>query len=112
MFLTGSQGKRSSRSLPAHRDTSGSLANSMAQPSSLGLIDSHAHIQGKEYSGEAEAVISRARQAGVDQIVVVGGAGDMSSNTDAIALAEASPNLYATVGMHPHDAKDVGEVEL
>jgi TatD DNase family protein len=84
----------------------------MVQPSSLGLIDSHAHIQGKEYSGETEAVISRARQAGVDQIVVIGGAGDMSSNTDAIALSEASPHLYATVGMHPHDAKNVGEVEL
>jgi TatD DNase family protein len=84
----------------------------MTQPFSLGLIDSHAHIQGKEYSGEAEAVIQRAREAGVGQIIVVGGAGDMSSNTEAVALANASPDLYATVGMHPHDAKDVGGDEL
>ncbi|MGB7947062.1 MAG: TatD family hydrolase [Candidatus Binatia bacterium] len=84
----------------------------MTQPFSLGLIDSHAHIQGKEYSGEAEAVIQRAREAGVGQIIVVGGAGDMSSNTEAVALANASPDLYATVGMHPHDAKDVGGEEL
>ena len=76
------------------------------------LIDSHAHIQGKEYAGEAEAVIERAHAAGVDKIVAVGGAGDMSSNTDAIALAESFANVYATVGMHPHDAKDVGEDEL
>jgi TatD DNase family protein len=82
------------------------------QQSSLGLIDSHAHIQGKEYAGEAEAVIQRAREAGVEQIIVVGGAGDMSSNTAAVALADAYPNLYATVGMHPHDAKQVGEDEL
>jgi TatD DNase family protein len=76
------------------------------------LIDSHAHIQGKEYAGEAEAVIARARDAGVETIIAVGGAGDMSSNTEAIALAQSFANVYATVGMHPHDAKDVGADEL
>jgi TatD DNase family protein len=79
---------------------------------SLGLIDSHAHIQGKEYAGETEAVLERARQAGVEQVIVVGGAGDMSSNTMAVALADSFPSVYATVGMHPHDAKDVGAEEL
>ena len=76
------------------------------------LNDSHAHIQGKEYAGEVEAVISRAREAGVETIVAVGGAGDMSSNTEAVALAARFDNIYATVGMHPHDAKDVGADEL
>ena len=80
--------------------------------SGLGLIDSHAHIQGKEYAGETAAVIQRAAEAGVEQIIVVGGAGDMSSNIAAVTLAESCANLYATVGMHPHDAKDVGEAEL
>jgi TatD DNase family protein len=84
----------------------------MIQQNGLGLIDSHAHIQGKEYSGETDAVISRAGEAGVDKIIVVGGAGDMASNTAAVALADSWANLYATVGMHPHDAKDVGEEEL
>ena len=79
---------------------------------SLSLIDSHAHIQGKEYAGEVEAVIARAREAGIDKIIAVGGAGDMSSNNDAVALAESYGNVYATVGMHPHDAKDVGAGEL
>jgi TatD DNase family protein len=76
------------------------------------LIDSHAHIQGKEYAGEAEAVIARARAAGVETIIAVGGAGDMSSNSEAVALAAKFENVYATVGMHPHDAKDVGPEEL
>jgi TatD DNase family protein len=76
------------------------------------LIDSHAHIQGKEYAGEVEAVIARARAAGVDTIIAVGGAGDMSSNSEALALAARFENVYATVGMHPHDAKDVGADEL
>ena len=48
------------------------------------LIDSHAHIQGKEYAGEVAAVIARARAVGVETIVVVGGAGDMSSNSEAV----------------------------
>lgn len=76
------------------------------------LIDSHAHIQGKEYAGEATAVIERARAAGVEQIIAVGGAGDVSSNSEAVALADSFANVYATVGMHPHDAKDVGEDSL
>jgi len=76
------------------------------------LIDSHAHIQGKEYDKEVEAVIERARGVGVEKIIAVGGAGDMSSNTDAIALADSFHAVYATVGMHPHDAKDVGIEEL
>lgn len=76
------------------------------------LIDSHAHIQGKEYAGERDAVIARAREAGVEKIIAVGGAGDMSSNLEAIALADSFSNIHATVGMHPHDAKDVGEGEL
>jgi TatD DNase family protein len=76
------------------------------------LIDSHAHIQGKEYAGETDAIIARARDAGVGTIIAVGGAGDMSSNTEAVALAARFENVYATVGMHPHDAKDVGSHEL
>jgi TatD DNase family protein len=76
------------------------------------LIDSHAHIQGKEYAGEADAVIARARAAGVETIIAVGGAGDMSSNDAAVQLAARFDNVYATVGMHPHDAKDVGAEDL
>jgi TatD DNase family protein len=75
-------------------------------------IDSHAHIQGKEYAGEIEAVIARAYAAGVETIIAVGGAGDMSSNTAAVDLAARFDNIFATVGMHPHDAKDVGTHEL
>ena len=76
------------------------------------LIDSHAHIQGKEFANEREALIARARAAGVEKIIAVGGAGDMSSNTEAVSLAARFEDVYATVGMHPHDAKDVGTDEL
>lgn len=76
------------------------------------LIDSHAHIQGVEFVQDLHEVIRRARDIGVEKIIVVGGAGDFSSNARAIELAESYSGLYATVGMHPHDAKEVGEEEF
>jgi TatD DNase family protein len=76
------------------------------------LIDSHAHIQGAEFSADVEDVLRRARAAGVDKIVVVGGAGELSSNDAALTIAKSDPGLFATVGMHPHDAKDVSEEDL
>lgn len=77
-----------------------------------GLTDSHAHIQGKEFAGDVEGVVSRAREAGVEKIIVVGGAGDLTSNDAALQLAQSFPNLFATVGMHPHDAKGISEEDL
>jgi TatD DNase family protein len=70
------------------------------------LIDSHAHIQGKEYAGEVETVIARAREAGIDKIIAVGGAGEMSSNHDAVALA----SLYDDVG--PEELKSLRELTI
>ena len=84
----------------------------MLSAKSLGLIDSHAHIQGKEFAQDLSAVIERAQQAGLEKIIVVGGAGDLSSNEAAVELAGSSSMLYATVGMHPHDAKEVQEKDL
>ncbi|MBI2988520.1 MAG: TatD family hydrolase [Deltaproteobacteria bacterium] len=76
------------------------------------LIDSHAHIQGAEFSHDLDEVIRRAKEAGVENIIVVGGAGDLSTNDTALELAQSYPGLYATVGMHPHDAKEVSEEAL
>jgi len=84
----------------------------MSSAKSLGLIDSHAHIQGKEFVQDLSAVIERAQEAGLEKIIVVGGAGDLSSNQAAVELAGSSSMLYATVGMHPHDAKEVQEKDL
>lgn len=84
----------------------------MQSQSALELIDSHAHIQGAEFAADVAGVIDRARAAGVEKIIVVGGAGDLSNNAAAIALAHSFPGLFATVGMHPHDARPVGEEEI
>ena len=71
------------------------------------LIDSHAHIDDDRFDADRDEVLSRARAAGVDLIVNIGA--DMASSSRSVALAEQYPQIYATVGMHPHDAKDMQE---
>jgi TatD DNase family protein len=77
------------------------------------FIDSHAHIEGDEFDGDRDLVISRAHDVGVDIIVDIGN-GDLAgdSHSAAIALAELYPFIYTTVGVHPHEASLYGpEVE-
>ena len=71
------------------------------------LIDSHAHIDDDRFDADRDEVLSRARAAGVDLIVNIGA--DMASSSRSVALAEQYPQVFATVGMHPHDAKDMQE---
>lgn len=69
-------------------------------------IDSHAHIEGKEFDADREAVIQRALDAGVEIIVCVGN-GEVAADSHAAAfrIAEQYPFIYATVGVHPHEAR-------
>lgn len=67
------------------------------------LFDSHAHVDDEKFDGEQEAVIARAREAGVTQIL--NAASDMESSRRAIKLAQDYPGIYAAVGIHPHDAR-------
>src|SRR5467141_3306901 len=70
------------------------------------FVDSHCHIDGTEYDADREEVISRARDAGVGTMLNVG-TGDPHSGAfeRAVAVAERHPDIYAAVGVHPHDAK-------
>jgi TatD DNase family protein len=68
------------------------------------LFDSHAHVDGAEFDADRTEVLARARAAGVARIVVIGAVGDPSSAERAVALAEADPEVWATVATHPHDA--------
>jgi TatD DNase family protein len=73
------------------------------------FFDSHAHLEGKEFGDDVDAALSRAEQAGITDIVLIGASEGFDSNPKAIALAETRPWLYATVGVHPHDAKLVDD---
>jgi TatD DNase family protein len=76
----------------------------------LALIDTHAHLDFPQFDADREAVIERARRAGVAAIVNVGT--DLVSSRRAVALAQEYPDVYAAVGMHPHDAKKLDGAAL
>jgi TatD DNase family protein len=69
------------------------------------FVDSHAHLDGERFDSDREAVIARAREAGVQSIVAIGN-GDGPSQVDCgIRLAEKYDFIYATLGVHPHEAR-------
>jgi len=66
------------------------------------LIDSHVHLNRREFDGQAAQVVDRASQAGVTGFLNVGY--DLDSSRESITLAEGDSRILATVGIHPHDA--------
>ena len=67
------------------------------------MIDTHAHVHDRQFDDDREAVLERARAAGVETIVTIGC--DVSDSERAIRTAE-DYGLLATIGIHPHEAKD------
>jgi len=69
------------------------------------FVDSHAHLDGKQFDSDRDQVIARAREAGVHTMVAIGN-GEGPPTLDAgVQLAEKYPFMYATVGIHPHEAR-------
>ena len=73
------------------------------------MIDSHCHVGEPEYDADREAVLARARAAGVEGMIVVAAGPDVESNRRAIAVAEREPDCRAVVGIHPHYADRVDD---
>jgi TatD DNase family protein len=69
------------------------------------LVDSHCHLDDPQYDADREETIERARQAGVSLLLAVGTGGGPPDLEAAIRLASAREGVYATVGVHPHDAR-------
>ena len=69
------------------------------------FIDTHAHLEMREFNDDREDVLKRAREAGVEYIVSVGTT--IESSRDAVALAEKYDFIYAAIGIHPHEVKDI-----
>lgn len=67
------------------------------------LVDSHSHLQDPAFDADRGEVLARARQAGLSACVVVGM--DLESSRRAVDLADSHSHLYATVGVHPHNAR-------
>ncbi|MCR4291415.1 MAG: TatD family hydrolase, partial [Candidatus Kuenenia sp.] len=71
------------------------------------IIDTHAHLDFPEYKTDLDAVLLRAGEAGVGSIINVGTS--LSTSKKCIALAHRFENIYASAGIHPHEASKVSE---
>jgi TatD DNase family protein len=67
------------------------------------LVDTHAHLHDPAFDGDRADVLARARAAGVTGFLTIGT--DVATSEAAIALAASEPDVYAAVGIHPHDAR-------
>jgi len=74
------------------------------------LIDSHAHLDFPQFDDDRDAVIARAREADLTAIVNIGT--NLASSRASVALAEEYDFIYATVGIHPHDAETANQEAL
>lgn len=70
------------------------------------LIDTHAHLCVRDYDADREEVLSRSFENGLAALIEVGSVDSFYGNARALAFADAHPEVYACVGLHPHDAKD------
>jgi TatD DNase family protein len=76
------------------------------------LIDSHAHIDAPQFAEDREAMLGRARVAGVSTLLAIGTGPGPEKLDAALPLAEAHDWIYTTVGIHPHGAHEVTEAHL
>ena len=68
------------------------------------LTDSHCHLDDRQFDDDREQVIERALAAGVERMMAIGTGGGPPDLEAGLRLARVYPFLYATVGVHPHDA--------
>lgn len=71
---------------------------------SIGLVDTHAHLQHEAYGGAAESVLARAHANGIEWVVNV--ANDLAAADAALAFSQAHPDVKVAIGLHPHNAQD------
>ena len=80
-------------------------------PTIPAVIDSHCHLDGDRFGDDLPAVLERARAAGVTSMICVGSGQDLTSARDSVALANRETDVYATVGVHPHDVAGMTEAD-
>ena len=74
------------------------------------LFDTHAHLHFPDFAEDLPAVVERARAAGVRAMVTIGT--DRETNGAVVDLAKRLPDVWATVGIHPHDAGEAAEADF
>ncbi len=74
------------------------------------LVDTHCHLHRAEFDADREAILQRAKEAGV--VALLDPATDRASNRTVLELAHRYPQLHAAIGIHPHDAQELTEDAL
>lgn len=74
-------------------------------------IDSHAHLDGTTFESDREQVLERARAAGLERILSIGSGTGPGTLDCAIHVAEQYDWIFATIGIHPHEARLAGEAD-
>jgi TatD DNase family protein len=74
------------------------------------FIDTHAHLTAREFDADRDEMLARARDAGVAYILNPGT--DLADSRRAVELADRHPEVYAAVGIHPHEARNATEATL
>jgi TatD DNase family protein len=91
-------------------EKSPTIANATPTPAAGGglppLVDTHCHLADRRLQPDAMTLITRAEAAGVRVIVSVGAIGSIQTDRDTVAIAETHENVYAVIGVHPHNAHD------
>jgi TatD DNase family protein len=73
------------------------------------LVDSHCHLDDEKFNEDREQAIERALAAGVERMLAIGTGGGPPDLEAGIRLADRHAPIYATVGVHPHDAAKAGD---
>jgi len=87
--------------MPMNRNSAKETQYSVSD--TLHLFDSHCHLDDRSFYKDLAGTLQNARDAGVNSIMTVGV--DLDSSQRAVELAESNHGVYASVGVHPHDAK-------
>ncbi len=90
---------------PGNREKSDSLP--LNHPASVPLIDTHCHLEMEAFDPDRKEVIQRAKNAGLELMITVGSS--LESSIKAIELSEQYDFIYASAGVHPHDAADFSD---
>ena len=72
-------------------------------------FDSHCHVTADRYDDDREAVLERSFSGGVDTLISIGSGYGIHGNAAALELAESDPRIFATVGVHPHEAAELDD---
>ncbi len=70
-------------------------------------IDTHVHLDFEDFIADEKSVVARAAEAGVERMITIGT--NLERSWAAVAIADRYPGVWAAVGVHPHDAKDMTE---